>query len=170
MGRTGRDPASGPPRGSGRYDADGRWWWDAHHQRRWFRTTPDVDVLEIEAEDVGGTSLISSLLTTLGTQHGVAYQRFVGRAHSDDPRWPTYLVVGGTFPTMRAPLDDLQAQGAWSTTIQEQLAELRQRLAEEGWRPAGQGAHWWSYRYTRPGLDWDTPPDAHVGGVDRPRA
>jgi hypothetical protein len=56
------------------------------------------------------------------------------------------------------------------TSIQERLAELRQRLAEEGWRPAGQGAHRWSYRYTRPGLDWDTPPDAHVGGVDRPRA
>ena len=85
MGRPGRDPASGPPRGSGRYDADGRWWWD-DHQQRWFRTTPDVDVLEIEAQDVGGTSLISSLLTTLGTQHGVAYHRFVGRAHSDDPR------------------------------------------------------------------------------------
>lgn len=78
-------------------------------------------------------------------------------------------MVGGTFPTMRAPLDDLQAQGAWVTSIQEQLAQLQQRLAEEGWRPAGQGAHWWSYRYTRPGLDTDTPPDAHVGGVGRPR-
>jgi hypothetical protein len=115
----------------------------------------------LEVEDVGGTSLVSSLLTTLGTQHGVAYHRFVGQARSDDACWPTYAVVGGTFPVMRASLDDLQAHGAWATTIQEQLGELRQRLAGEGWRPAGNGAHWWSYRYTCPGLDWDTPPDAY---------
>jgi hypothetical protein len=162
-----KDRTKGPPRGSGRYSDDGRWWWDDSRQQ-WFRTVSDVDVLETGVEDVGGTSLISSLLTTLGTQHGVAYYRFVGQAHSGDARWPTYRVVGGTFPVMNTSLDDLQAHGAWVTTIQEQLGELRQRLAAEGWRPAGTGAHWWSDRYTRPGLDWDTPPDAY-GSEQRAR-
>jgi hypothetical protein len=99
-----------------------------------------MDVLEVEVEDVGATSLVSNLRTTLGTQHGVAYHRFVGRARSTDAGWPTFTVVGGAFPLMRAPLDDLRAHGAWVDAIQEQLGELRRRLAEEGWRPAGMGA------------------------------
>jgi hypothetical protein len=160
MAKPDKDRTTGPPRGSGRYTQDGRWWWDDSRQR-WFRTIPDVEVLEIDVEDVGGTSLVSSLLTTLGTQHGVAYQRFVGRAHSADARWPAYSVVGGSFPVMRASLDDLQAHGAWVPTIEDRLGELRQRLVAEGWRPAGKGAHWWSHRYTRPGLAWDTRPDAY---------
>jgi hypothetical protein len=162
MSRRDRDQTNGPPRGIGRYSEDGRWWWD-DSRRQWFRTIPEVDVLEVEVEDVGGTSLVASLLTTLGTQHGVAYHRFVGRARSADARWPTYSVVGGTFPVLRAPLDDLPAQGAWVDAIQEQLGELRRRLTKEGWRPAGIGTHWWSYRYTRPGIDLDTPPDADSG-------
>jgi hypothetical protein len=57
-----------------------------------------MDALKIQAEDVGGTSLVFSLLMTVGA------------------------------PSM-------------------------------GWA-AATGAHWCSYRYTRPGLDWDLPPDA----------
>ena len=139
MTKQDKDWTSGPPRGSGRYTGDGHWWWDDRRQR-WFRTTGEVDVLGVEVEDVGSTSLVSSLLTTLGTQHGVVYHRFVGRAHSGDARWPAYTVVGATFPVMRAPLDDLQAHGAWAGTIEDRLGELRQRLAGEGWRPAGKGA------------------------------
>ena len=108
MGKSDRDQAGGPPRGSGRYSDDGRWWWDDSRQQ-WFGPIHNMDVLEVEVEDVGGTSLVSSLLTTLGTQHGVAYHQFVGQARSGDARWPTYAVVGGTFLVMRASLDDLQA-------------------------------------------------------------
>jgi hypothetical protein len=79
---------TGPPRGPGHSSKDGRWWWD-DGQDRWFRVTGQEDVLEVEAEDVGGISLVASLVTTPG------------------------------------------------------------QLVDEGWRPAGHGAHWWSAIFTR---------------------
>ena len=60
---------TGPPRGPGHYSQDGCWWWD-DDQQRWFRVTEQKDVLEIEAEDVGGISLAASLLSTLSGQYG----------------------------------------------------------------------------------------------------
>ena len=63
----GRQQGAGPPRGPGHYSEDGRWWWD-QNQHRWFRVTGQEDVLQVEAEDVGGTSLVASLLTTLASR------------------------------------------------------------------------------------------------------
>ena len=157
----GRQQGAGPPRGPGHYSEDGRWWWD-QAQHRWFRVTGQEDVLEVEAEDVGGTSLVASLLTTLASQYGNGYFRFVGRARSADPRWPTYAVSGATFPGTRPSLEDAAAQGAWLETQRERFDELHQQLLAEGWRPAGRGDHWWSASYSRPAVDWDTPPDADV--------
>ena len=151
---------TGPPRGPGHYSEDGHWWWDDTH-RRWFRILDQEDVLEIEAEDVGGISLAASLLTTLSSQYGNGYFRFVARARSADPRWPTYAMAGATFPVTRPSLEDMAAQGAWLEPQRERLRELRQQLLEEGWRPAGRGAHWWSAIYRRPDLDWETPADAY---------
>ena len=94
---------TGPPRGVGHYSQDGRWWWD-DGQGRWFRTVEQEDVLEIEAEDVGGISLAASLLTTLSSQYGNGYFRFVARARSADPRWPTYAIASATFPATRPSL------------------------------------------------------------------
>ena len=91
---------TGPPRGPGHYSDDGHWWWDDTH-RRWFRTLDQEEVLEIEAEDVGGVSLAASLLTTLSSQYGNGYFRFLARARSPDPRWPTYAMAGATFPGTR---------------------------------------------------------------------
>jgi hypothetical protein len=149
----------GPPRGPGHYSDDGRWWWD-HDQGRWFRTTGQEDVLEIEAEDVGGAPLAASLLTTLSSQYGNGYFRFVARARSADPRWPTYAMAGATFPATRPSLEDVAAQGAWLETQRERFQELHQQLLAEGSRPAGHGARWWSASYTRPAIDWSTPTDA----------
>jgi len=151
---------SGPPRGPGHYSEDGRWWWDDNH-RRWFRTVDREDVLEIEAEDVGGISLAASLLSTLSSQYGNGYFRFVARAHSADPRWPTYSMAGATFPVTRPSPDDVAAQGAWLDDQHQRFDELHRQLVAEGWRPAGHGAHWWSGIYRRADLDWDTPADAH---------
>jgi hypothetical protein len=150
---------TGPPRGPGHYSEDGRWWWD-DGQERWFRVTDQEDVLEVEAEDAGGISLAASLLTTLSSQYGNGYFRFVARARSTDPRWPTYAMAGATFPATRPSLEDVAAQGAWLETQRERFQELHQQLLVEGWRQAGRGAHWWSAIYRRPDLDWDTPPDA----------
>jgi hypothetical protein len=149
----------GPPRGPGRYSGDGRWWWD-DGQGRWFRLIDQDDVLEVKAEDVGGTSLVASLLTTLSSQYGNAY-RFVARARSADPRWPTYAQAGGTFPATRPSLENVAAQGAWLEIQRERFQELHRQLVAEGWRPAGHGAAWWSAIYRRPDLDCDTPADAY---------
>jgi hypothetical protein len=146
----------GPPRGPGHYSEDGLRWWD-DDQQRWFNTTDREEQLEIEAEDVGGVSLAASLVTILSSQYGNAYFRFIGRARSADPRWPTYAMAGATFPATRPSLDDVAAQGAWLETQRERFEELHRQLVREGWRPAGRGAQWWSATYTRPDLDWDTP-------------
>jgi hypothetical protein len=156
----GRYLDTGPPRGVGHYSEDGRWWWD-DGQGRWFRTVEDEDVLEIEAEDVGGISLAASLLTILSSQYGNGYFRFVARARSADPRWPTYAIAGATFPATRPSLVDVAAQGAWLETQRERFDELHRQLLQEGWRPAGRRAHWWQAVYTRPAIDLGTPPDAY---------
>ena len=158
----GRYLETGPPRGPGHYAEDGRWWWD-DEQGRWFRTIGQEDVLEVEAEDVGGVSLAASLLTTLSSQYGNGYFRFVARARSADPRWPTYAMAGATSPGHPAVAGGRRSSGAWVQTQRERLEELHRQLVAEGWRPAGRGAHWWSAIYRRPGIDWDTPPDAYDG-------
>ena len=150
---------AGPPRGPGHYSEDDRWWWD-DDQGQWFRLTDRKDVLEVEVEDFGGTSLAASLATTLASQYGNAYFRFVARARGADPRWPTYAMAGATFPATRPSLDDVGAQGAWPETQRARFEELHQQLLAEGWRPVGHGVHWWSAIYQRPDVDWDTPADA----------
>jgi hypothetical protein len=93
-----RGHKGGPPRGPGHYSEDGRRWWDDDH-RCWFPVTDQEDQLEIEVEDYAETSLFNRLWSGLFTQYGhPTYFRFVGRARSADPRWPTYQVVGATFP------------------------------------------------------------------------
>ena len=130
----------GPPRGPGHYSQDGRWWWD-DGQQRWFRVTDQEEVLEIEAEDMGGTSLAASLLTTLSSQYGNGYFRFVTRAHSADLRWPTYAMAGATFPGTRPSLEDVGAQGAWLQDQRERFQGAAPAAAGRGlaaggpWRP-----------------------------------
>lgn len=141
-----------PPQRRGHYSQDGRSWWD-EGSGRWFPLTDDQDTLEIELEDVGGTSMVASLLTTLGSQFGNAYYRFVGRAHSADPRWPTYAIPGKTFPAPRAFLANLPPRNEWAEGMTQALTELREDLLAQGWQPVGHGAHPWSFTYTRPGLN-----------------
>jgi hypothetical protein len=72
----GRYLYTGPPRGLGRDSEDGRWWWD-DGQGRWFRALDHEDVLEVEAEEEGRVSLAASLFTTLSSQYGNGYFRFI---------------------------------------------------------------------------------------------
>jgi hypothetical protein len=123
---------TGPPRGPGHYSEDGHWWWDDTHR-----------------------------LTTLSSRYGNGYFRFLARARSADPRWPTDAMAGATFPVTRPSPEDVAAQGAWLDTQRERFQELHQQLREEGWRPAGHGAYWWSAIYRRPAIGLDTPPDAY---------
>lgn len=151
---------AGPPRGRGHYDETGTRWWD-DARCRWFAMTDDTDELEIELEDVGHTSMLASIVTTLTGQLGTQVYRFVGRARSGDPRWPDFVVPSGTFPVQpgQPPLDRLSRDDPWGDQILGQFEQLELTLAEHGWRPAGHGQHWWSKHYARPTLDWDTPPE-----------
>ena len=152
-----------PNRGAGRYSDDGRRWWDGQHGQ-WFAVKPEVDTLEIELEDVGDASWVSSVLTTLTAQFGSATYRFVGVATSEDPRWPTYWINGGTFVSPRSFKDDLPPQEQWAPGMTKSLQALRGELLDEGWLIDGHGDKPWSYRYTRPCID--TPVDSSPSGPD----
>jgi|SRR5829696_3509299 len=112
--------------------------------------TSQEQVLEIEAEDVGGTSPIASLLTTVFSQYGTGTFRFVARPRGAGPWRPAHAVIGATFPGTRPSIEDVAAQGAWVDIQRERFQELHQELVREGWRPADHGAHWWSVIYQRP--------------------
>jgi hypothetical protein len=92
--------------------------------------------------------LPARLWTTLVTQYGTGYYRFVGRARSADRRWPTYQVTGASFPA--TGLEDPSGKRARAGEQRARLEELHQQLLREGWRPVGRGDRWWSWRYRRP--------------------
>lgn len=150
----------GPPRGRGHYKDDGSQWWDDTRER-WFSTTDDEDVLEIDVENAGHTSMLRSIATTMTGQHGTQSYRFVARARSGDPRWGAFTVASGTFPVLplQLPIERIGPDDAYGDEMRARLEELDRALVEQGWRPAGQGERWWSTRYTRRCLNWDTPPD-----------
>jgi hypothetical protein len=160
MSRRHSNLGSGPPRGPGHYSEDGRRWWENGH-RRWFPVTDQEDELEIEVEDIGATSLPARLWTTLVTQYGTRYCRFVGQARSADSRWPTYRAIGASFPA--TGLEDPSGKGAWATEQQGRLEELHQQLLREGWRLVGRGDHWWSRRYRRPVVELTGAGPAEAG-------
>ena len=81
MAATVQRTGQGPDRGTGQYSQDRERWWD-DRQQRWFPTGPAADTLEIELEDYAGTSWLTSVLTTLGSQFGTGTYRFIGVAHT----------------------------------------------------------------------------------------
>ncbi len=153
-------------RGVGRYDEDGSWWWD-DGLRRWFRTADDVEHVEVDLEDYGGTSVLRRLATTLTGQYGTQLYRFVARRPGAQDPSADRVAVSGTFPA--SPLlvvqDDVHPRDAWSQEARDRLAELEHELTATGWRLQDRGPHWWSRTYVRPHLDADTPHDATPGSA-----
>jgi hypothetical protein len=149
----------GPPQSTGHYCLEGDRWWDDNEQR-WYPASAGHDSLEITVEEIGQRSLLRALFSTLSGSYGSAYLWFIGEATSVDSRWPSYRIVGDSFPIMRAqPFDDLACQGPFAEEANHALTMLRKRLTDEGWKPNGHGKHWYSYQYSRPRLDWDDPAD-----------
>ena len=147
-----RHHALGPDRGAGHYSEDHRRRWD-DRQHRWSPVNQQADTLEIELEDYAGTSWVRSVLATLVYLFGTGTYRFVGVAHSQDGRWPTYKIVGDTFPVTRAWLPNLPPQEAWSPGMSSSLDDLRNELADQGWIHTGHGSQPWSDHYVRPCID-----------------
>jgi hypothetical protein len=142
-----------PPQGPGHYSDDGQQWYDEAHER-WLPVTGGHDTLVVEVEDVSRRGWWVGLLATLTSTQGAAYARFVGRARSHDPRWPTYTIDGPTFARVRGVPDDGRPHEDWAPGMGEALGALRTRLREEGWRLVDRGAEPWQERYERPCVAW----------------
>jgi hypothetical protein len=98
--------------------------------------------LEIELEDMAGTSWWTGLVATLISQSSNAYLRFVGRVdgHRQDK--------GATFPAPRT-LGQLPPQEAWASGMTRSLQELRREIEHDGWVEAGRGTEPWAFTYER---------------------
>jgi len=143
----------------GRYSDDGRWWWDDARQQ-WFRTTAPTETLQIELENRGHTSMVRSIMTTLTGQSGVQSYGFVARRRGDDT--DAYM-TSPTFPMLPlqiAPGRPIPEAG-WSEEVHDAFNALKDALAARGWRYVDTGEYWWSAVYSRPSIDWDTPPRAY---------
>ena len=158
----GRYLETGPPRGPGHYAEDGRWWWD-DEQGRWFRTIGQEDVLEVEAEDVGGVSLAASLLTTLSSQYGNGYFRFVARARSADPRWPTYAMAGATSPGHPAVAGGRRSSGRLGADPAGASRRAAPAAGRRGLAAGGPGGPLVVGDLPAPGHRLGHPPDAYDG-------
>jgi hypothetical protein len=60
---------------------------------------------------------------------------------------------------LQLPIEHVGPDGAYGDEMRARLDELDRALVDQGWRLTGQGERWWSKRYSRPCLHWDTPPD-----------
>ena len=141
----------------GRYSDNGRWWWDDARQQ-WFRTTAPTETIQIELEDRGHTSMARSTMTTL-MLGGVQSYGFVARRRGETDAYMT----SPTFPMLPleiAPGTPIPEAG-WSEEVHDALNTLKDALAARGWRYVDTGKDWWSAIYSRPSIDWDTPPAAY---------
>ena len=99
-----------------------------------------MTTLQIELEDMAGTSWWAGVLTTLTSQSGSTYLRFVGRV--DGHR----QYKGATFPAPRT-LGTLAPQEAWAPGMTKTLQDLRREIEHDGWIAAGRGAEPWAFKY-----------------------
>src|SRR5664279_5829102 len=79
--------------------------------------------LEIELEDVGGTSWWAGITTTLASQSGNAYMRFVGSSNGDR------RYKGPTSPSPRT-FGTLPPQEEWAAGMTQSLQELRREVED----------------------------------------
>lgn len=107
------------------------------------RDGTSVETLEIELEDVGGTSWWAGVLTTLGAQGGNAYLRFVGTVDGER------RYRSATFVSPRS-LGYIPPQEQWAPGMSRCLGELRREIAEDGWFLVSSGDQPWDLRYERP--------------------
>ena len=108
-------------------------------------------IVEVHLEELGQRSWIKAASNTLGGSFGSAQFRFVARPPRESGADKDELVLGPTFPMMRAQdLNNQTEPNGGSELTRESLADLDRRLRAEGWQLAESGGrHWWSRSYRR---------------------
>ncbi len=109
-----------------------------------------VHHLTIEVEDVGHTSLLGSVLTTLSGQYGTQASRFVARSTDDGAS--VVVATSGSFPVVPLALmegEDAAPDGGWPDEARAALDELDATLVADGWHRTDAGHRWWNRRYAR---------------------
>jgi len=102
-----------------------------------------VESVQIELEDISGTSWWASILTTLASQHGNTQLRFVCRANGK------HLYTSSFFPCPRN-YDRVPPQEEWAPGMTQSLQDLCRELEGDGWARANLGAEPWAFIYERP--------------------
>lgn len=148
---------SAPPQGRGYYDRTSGRWWDSH-VGHFLPLGDGADQMEVHVEEVTDDSWLGRRLPAVAKALRAPRYRFVGHAVSDDPRWPSYRVVGDVFATGRARLlgGGIDAR-PWAPEVLAHLNDFAAYLFERGWLPEGHGENWWSLVLSRPCVQWPLP-------------
>ena len=149
--RQGRSRGGVDAQGPGRYAEDGTAWYD-EPRGAWFPLTEIRDELEVQTEDVGARWWLAGVLSTLASQNGVAYTRFV--ASSRDDTGPRY--ESDTFPRLRGVFDDPPPEEQWAPGVAAAFEALDEQLRAHGWCRQGPVGR----RYQRRRPDWARRIDA----------
>jgi hypothetical protein len=96
--------------------------------------------LEVELEDVAGTSWWAGILATLTGQSGIAQMRFVGRVGGET------RYTSATFPVPRS-FGKIPPKEKWAPGMTAALAELRHEIEDNGWVQVVAGSQPWELQY-----------------------
>ena len=99
--------------------------------------------LQIELEDVGGTSWWAGVLTTLASQTGSMTLRFVGRVDGER------RYTGDTFSSTRTVVPTAPEE-AFAPGMTESLTKLRREIEADGWVETGRGAEPYAFTFASP--------------------
>lgn len=102
----------------------------------------ETATLQIELEDVGGTSWWASILTMLSSQTGSMTYRFVGKV--DGHRRYKSSTFSAARSTPPEPPQEQRAPG-----MNRSLEEIRRDLTADGWIEVGRGTEPWAYTFER---------------------
>ena len=99
--------------------------------------------LQIELEDVAGTSWWAGVLSTLGSQTGSMTLRFVGRVDGER------RYTGDTFSSTRTVVPTAPEE-AFAPGMTDSLTKLRREIEADGWVETGRGAEPYAFTFARP--------------------
>ena len=102
-----------------------------------------METLQVELQDVGGTSWWARLLAAISSPKGSSLLRFVGRVGSEI-RYSSDTI---TTPT---PVSPSAPEAAWTHVMSHTVQHLIRQIEQDGWVQTGAGSNPWSLTFERP--------------------